>query len=157
MQYSGTPHENLSRLDGLGRAAELNQMWPNEAEVRLNVRPVKRDKKQFLLHYLSYYVGTPWGANHMILGLDKNGDSSQLFPQREARRLAFRELCRKTGIPLKANKVCDYMTTHREALPEEFKQFVREEKILNDVWRYYVLLDDDIVDDHDHKNMVKIS
>ncbi len=156
--FQGTPHEAW-RLQGKQHPVclELSKAYPNEADVRLNVRPQKRPTTHFILHYLSYYVGTPWGANHMILGLDKNGDPSKLFPEREARRLAFRDLLRHRGIPLKAEAVKQYMLDHKGDVDEEFKQFICKEKILNDVWRYYVLGRTDFIDDHDHENVIEIA
>jgi len=159
LQYQGTPHEGLRRLDGGMQAVELSPFIPNEAEIRLNVRPIKRpDRFHFVDHYLKYYIGQPWGSNHVLLGLEKNGDPQKLFPMRETRRLVFREYCRtKLGLALTADSIKTYMLEHQKDMPEDFKKFLREEKILNDVWRYHVLERRDFTDDHDHKNMVEIS
>jgi len=157
--YRGTPHESLVRQDGGGRAMELKGYYPNEADVRANVRPIKRpDPFHFVDHYGKYYIGQPWGSNHVLLGLDKNGDPQKLFPVREARRLAFREYCRNIlGLKLDVDSVKTYLIANQSNLPPDIKKFLREEKILNDLWRYHVLGRRDFVDDHDHRNMVEIS
>lgn len=157
--FQGTPHEGFRRLDNNLKAVELNVSFNDESKVRLNVRPIKRpDRFHFVDHYLKYYVGQPWGSNHVLLGLEKNGDPQKLFPMRETRRLVFREYCRtKLGLALTADAIKAYMLEHQKDMPEDFKKFLREEKILNDAWRYHVLGCRDFTDDHDHKNMVEIS
>jgi len=39
-------------------------------------------------------------------------------------------------------------------MDDEMRQFVNSDKILNDVYRYYLLGDRDFEDDHDWNNMV---
>lgn len=154
--FQGTPHEGFMRLDRAGSAFDLSTNIPNEVNVRLNVRPVKRpDPFHFVDHYLKYYVEQPWGSNHCLLGLEKNGDPQKLFALRESRRLTFREYCSIIlGLPLKVFAIKEYMLSSN--VTQDFKQFCRDEKILNDAWRYHVLGKRDFRDDHDHKNMVEV-
>ena len=155
MQYSGTPHENLSRLDGLGRAAELNQMWPNEADVRMNVRPHKRTEPfSWAIHYLRYYLATPWGANHCLLGNEHRGDPMKLFQEREAIRIPFREYLRSKGIPLTVDGFKSFVLNS----PQDpvLIEATNKERVLNDIYRLWVLKDDSIKDDHTWSGMLKI-
>jgi len=41
-------------------------------------------------------------------------------------------------------------------MPDELKEFINNEKILNDVYRYYVLNDKEVENDHDFSKMIKI-
>lgn len=151
--FQGTPHEAWRRQDKQPVVLELSKAYPNEADVRLNVRPKKRDQWHFVDHYLGYYVRQPWGANHCLLGLDKNGDVSKLFPEREGRRLQFRDELRRRGSHLTVTAVKLLMDN---GIPDDLKPYFREEKILNDAYRFHVLKKRDFTDNHDFKDMVEI-
>ena len=153
--FSGTPHEGWHMQHKRAVTLELSKAYPNEKDVRLNVRPLKRDAFHFVNHYLGYYLH-PWGSNHLRLGADRAQAAGISFEDRENRRMAFREFCRKQGIGLKANEVIEYMVKHKQDAAPEFKDHVQNEKILNDVWRYHVMGLRDFGDDHDHKNLVDI-
>ncbi len=153
LMYQGTPHEGLIRQDGQMRAIELNSVYPNEADVRLNVRPMKRVEYEWVSHYARYYISTPWGSNAVLLGLEKQGDPSELFPKREAQRLAFRQEMKRRGFPLTLEGL---RAMFIRPLDETLKCFVNGEKILNDYFRYEILGDRTVVHSHELKDMKKI-
>lgn len=158
LRYVGSPHEGLIREDGQGNGIEFSKIMPDEKEVRLNVRPLKRkDPLNFVEHYLKYYL-FPWGSNHCLLGLEKNGNPRELFPIREQLRLEFREYWKTlTDLPLETWAIKSYMVgTVPQSIPEKFKEFCRKEKILNDCWRLWVLKDENFKDTHNFKDVVEI-
>jgi len=151
MRFAGSPHWGLR---GVTNGIEISDVYPDEREVRLNVRPQKRPSKfHFVGHYLGYYVSYPPGSNHCLLGLEKNGDPAQLFGPRETRRLEFRRLLREKGIPLTVDGVKGLM---QKELDTDIKTFFNSEKILNDAYRHFRLGREDFADDHDWKNMISI-
>ncbi len=151
MRFAGSPHW---MLQGVQNAVEMSGLYPDEREVRLNVRPIKRPSRfHFVGHYLGYYVSYPPGSNHCLLGLEKNGNPQNLFAPREIRRLEFRRLLRSKGIPLTVDGVKGLM---KKELDTEIKEYFNSEKILNDAYRYLQLGREDFADDHDWKNMITI-
>lgn len=156
IRYEGTPHERLLRLDGQGRAGELNQMWLNEADVRLNVRPLKRkDPLGWCIHYLRYWLATPWGANHCLLGNEHRGDPMKLYQEREAIRIPFRDYLRSKGVPLTVEGFKTFVLSNpRDPV---LVDAANKERILNDVYRLWVMGDESIKDDHTWAGMVQIS
>ena len=152
MEYRGSPHWGLYGWNN--RGIEWSTIEPDESKVRLNTRPLKRPNVWgWVDHYLKYYVAYPAGSNHCLLGLEKNGDPNKLFPIREARRLEFRRYLKSKGVPLTVDGVRAWLLLGPD---EEGKRFVREEKILNDAYRRYILNDTTLVDNHDFKDMVPI-
>lgn len=146
LRFEGSPHWYVQNLDGQAINMELDksEFW--------NVRGEARDKWQWVEHYLKYYL-YPAGSNHCLLGLEKNGDPAKLFPPREARRLAFRRYLNAQDLPCTVDGVKVWITG---VMDEEGKEFVRQEKILNDAYRFWVLGDRTLVDNHDHKDLVPI-
>lgn len=153
MRYSGTPHERLDRGDGQMRAVEISDAYPNEADVRLNVRPRKRPPNSFILHYARYSL-YPWGSNHYALGLENNPRVKELFMERELGRLKFLELLRELGLPRNVDTLIRYMK--KGEMDERFIRHIESDKNWSDVYRYYVLGDETVRDDHVWENLVKI-
>lgn len=152
MEYRGSPHWSL--VGHNGRGIEWSTIEPDETKVRFNARPLKRTSEwHWIEHYVRYYTAYPAGSNHCLLGLEKNGDPNALFPPREARRLAFRKHLVSRGVPLTVEGVKQWM---ERGADEVGKRFVREEKILNDAWRFWVVGDRTLVDNHDHKDLIPI-
>jgi hypothetical protein len=155
MQYVGSPHENLQRLDGQGRVAELSQMWPDESMVRMNVRPFKRkDPFGWCTHYAKYYIATPWGSNHCLLGNEHRGDPVQLYQEREALRVRFRDYLRDMDVPLTLDGLLWFMKTNPN--DSVLVETANKERIINDLYRLLVLKDESIKDDHTWAGMVTI-
>lgn len=153
--FQGTPHEAFRRLDGGTKAVELSQYQPDESKVRLNVRPIKRtDPYHWVGHYVRYYLATPWGSNHCLLGNEHRGDPMKLYQEREALRIEVRDYLRAQGVPLTVDGLRVYLTT--KPITEAMKSYIEKECILNDAYRYWVLGDLTIKDDHSWSSMVKV-
>jgi hypothetical protein len=149
LEFRGSPHWAVINVLGSVAQVELedDEFW--------NVRDENRDKFHFVIHYLKYYL-YPAGSNHCLLGLEKNGDPVKLFPPREEKRLRFRKYLDKYEIKQEPQAIIDHFLEQKEKPLEELIQFINSEKILNDVWRYYVLKDENFKDDHNFEDMVKI-
>lgn len=149
LEFKGSPHWFVSQTEGHTANLELpkNLFW--------SVRGETRNEWHFINHYAKYYIDYPAGSNHCLLGLEKNGDPQKLFPIREMRRLKFRDVLRERGIEQKLEAVIEYFKAHKP-LDDEFKEFVNNEKILNDLYRYHVLGDFSMKDNHDFKDMIKL-
>ena len=153
MEYKGSPHWYLTGFDPK-TAAEISSIWPNEQDVRLNVRPLKRtDPFEWVEHYLRYWL-YPAGANSALLGLEKQGDPQALFPVRETRRLEFRREMRRRGFPLTIQGVHDMMV--QIPLDAVLKEHINAEKVLQDYYRYAVLGDQTVVHSHELKDMRRV-
>lgn len=153
MVYVGTPHEGLQRQDGQMRAVEISDAYPNEADVRLNVRPQKRDSQHFIKHYARYSLMV-WGANHYRLGLEGKSNARELFMERELGRLKFIELLRELGIKRNVDAVIEYLK--QPAIDQRVRAHISKDKIWNDVYRFYVLGRQDFKDDHDWNNVISV-
>ncbi len=153
MRYVGSPHETLMRDDQGMRALDLKNGYTNEADVRDNVRPKKRkDPFHFVEHFLRYML-FPWGSNHSLLGLEKNGDPAKLFPIRESRRLAFREEMRRRGFPL---TVEGFKSMVGGELDDTLKQMIQSDKVWSDAYHYLVKGRTDVVCSHDDKDIIPL-
>lgn len=153
LHFVGTPHEGLRRGDGHLRAKELSGVFPDsEGEIRVNVRPLKRDRWHFVKHYARYSL-LPWGSNHYLLPLDGKPNRDQLFEERERARMVFIDLLSHLKVKRDVDSVIQYM---RGPMNERFIKHVEKDKVWNDVYRRYVLGRDDFVDDHDWSNVIKL-
>lgn len=144
LSYQGTPHEGLRRLDGCMRAEELSQAFPDEREIRLNVRPIKRDKWHWVSHYARYML-LPWGSNHGLLGLSDRGDPATLFPAREQARLRFRDEMLQRGFPRTIDGLNAML---KQPLDDKLKSLINSDKVWVDYYRFHVLGERDLVDEH---------
>lgn len=152
--FQGTPHEAFRRMDGGMKAVELSRYQPDESKVRLNVRPLKRtDPYHWLSHYIRYYLATPWGANHCLLGNEHRGDPIKLYHEREVLRIEVRDYLRAQGVPLTVDGLREHF---KKPLIEPMIRFINQERILNDAYRYWVLNDLTVKDDHTWAGMVQI-
>jgi hypothetical protein len=151
LHYYGSPHWSLL---GVEKAmTEFSTLLPNEKDVRLNVRPLKRtDPYQWINHYARYWL-FPAGSNHALLGLEKQGNPAELFPKREANRLAFRREMKKRGFSLTLDGL---RTMLSQPLDDILKGYVNNEKTLNDYYRFVIQGDKTVVDSHDPKDMKQI-
>lgn len=146
LEFRGSPHWFAINTGGKANAEvqlDKTDFW--------NVRDEQREPFQFINHYLKYYL-YPAGSNSVLLGLEKNGNPEELFPAREERRLKFRKYLKDCEIELMPEAVIDNMVNPSETM----KDFINNEKILNDTYRYYILEDKDFSDDHDFDNMIKV-
>jgi len=156
LQYQGTPHEGLRRLDGRAKMVELSQndLFKDEANVRVNVRPLKRtDPYHWVGHYVRYYLATPWGANHCLLGNEHRDDPMKLYQEREVLRIEVRDHLRGLGVPLTEAGLRKLLTS---GISPTMADYINRERILNDAYRYWVLGDLTVKDDHTWAGMVKV-
>lgn len=126
LRFEGSPHWYATNLDGRAINIELDKgsFW--------NVRDQHRAPLQWVEHYAKYWL-YPAGSNHALLGLEKQGDPNVLFPQREARRLAFRREMVARGFPLTTDGLKQLFTT---PLDMTLKMHLRDEKTLSDYWHW---------------------
>ena len=155
LRYRESPHWVLT---GFRRGAEYSQIEPDESKVRKNMQPIRRTDPQHYVRHFAYYYLYPAGSNQCALGLDRyNSDPKEqekFFIERETRRLDFRRALKKRGIPLTVDAVIGMMKSGN--MDEEMKEFVRREKVLNDVYRKFILNDLDFRDAHDWKDLVEV-
>lgn len=146
LEFRGSPHWYATQLDGFSHNIELSK------DDFYSVRAENRDEWHFIKHYLKYYL-YPAGSNHCLLGLEKNGNPNELFPKREALRLEFRRELIRRGVDLIPDSVIDLF---KKELDNTLKMYIMNEKILNDIYRFYVVGDKNFKDDHDFKNMIQL-
>jgi hypothetical protein len=152
MEYIGTPHESLKRNDGGAVYLDIANSAPEDS-IRKNTRPLKRDKYHFIKHYCRYAL-YPWGSNHYMLGLDKTENPQQSFVSRETNRLKFIELLKELDIKRDVDSIIQYMKNGN--MDNRFINFINIDKNFNDLYRYYVLNDTTIIDNHDWSSLVRI-
>ena len=154
--YRGSPHEGMVRQDGNMAAIDYSQAEPDEGKVRLNVRPLKRpDLFHWVGHYCKYML-FPFGSNHSLLGLDERYYQNEMqvgFQTRETARLAFIKELEKRGFERTVKGVIEMLSGE---LDETLKTFLRTEKVWQDVYRYYVLNDRTVIDEHKWSSMIEI-
>jgi hypothetical protein len=146
LEFRGSPHWYAINVNGKAINMELpkDEFW--------NVRSEQRDSYQWVTHYLKYWL-YPAGSNHALLGLEKQGDPQKLFPQREAARLNFRNEVVNRGYDLTVDGIKQMF---KDGLDNTLKQYINSEKTLNDAYRYFILNDKTVVDNHDPKSMKKV-
>lgn len=139
LEFRGSPHWYATQLDGTAINMELgkDEFW--------NVRDLQRSEFQWVEHYARYMVSYPAGSNHALLGLEKQGDPQVLFPIRESRRLAFRQLMRDRGFPLTTDGLTQMLAGPLDAT---LKDFLNSEKVWNDYHRYVIQRDKTVVHSH---------
>lgn len=154
--FRGTPHEAFIRQDGQMRAADLAQGWGDnkidEAAIRANVRPLKRPSDHWISHFARYML-LPWGSNHSLLGLDKNGDPNKLFPIREAKRLAFREEMRRRGFPVNLEGLRAMCSG---PLDQKLVDMINGDKVWADWVQYHIFGNDKVICSHDDRDIIKV-
>lgn len=151
LRFQGSPHEGLRRDDGLMRGADITTVFPNEDDVRPNVRAKRRTNPlHWVEHYAKYWT-FPWGSNHCLLGWEKR--SPQELNERESRRMAFRLLLRQRGFPVTVDGIKQMFAS---PLDDEVKSHINGEIILNNLYRYYIQGEREGLDAHDPAKIVPI-
>lgn len=154
--FRGSPHEGLVRDDGNARSLILDSYY-TESKPRLNVRNIKRPNKfGWVDHYLNYYL-FPFGSNHCLLGLDSiHKDSNlliQAFQKREKLRIAFLTYLEYKNIDRTVDAV---KALFQQTIDKDLALMINNELILNDFYRYHILKDNTVIDNHDHLNLKPI-
>lgn len=154
LKYSGNPHEGLLRDDGGMRAIELSHQYPNEPDIRYSVRGEQRkDPYHFVGHYLKYYL-FPWGSNQTLLGAEHRGDPGKVYRDREFLRAMFREELERRNVQWNTEDLIKYWRS--TPIDDIMRRYINNEKILNDAYRYFILDDKTVVDEHDWVSMKQI-
>lgn len=151
IRYQGNPHEGLTRDDGQMRAIDLKDHLPVETDVRYGVRAAKRDPLHWLFHYGRYYLSTPWGANHCLLGNVDRGDEMAIYRAREKVRLELRGYLRSVGAPFTVDGFKAYVVANPR--DPTILRLCSVEKITNDLYRHFVLGDTTINDNHHWRDL----
>ena len=143
--YVGNPHESLLKIDGF--SMEYSQAEPNEANVRQNMRPIKRANEPFhwVKHYFKYYLYP--SSNQCLLGLDKLPDREAIFYRRKDIQNQFIKHLENLGIDRDADEVINYW--NNGGWDDTFADLISKEKILSDIYRYCIVGDRDMIDNHD--------
>ncbi len=147
--WRGTPHEGLLRQDGSGIAIDFSQLNIPNLYPRTNMRPIKRDKYHFIDGYMRYML-LPWGSNNSALGLEKrqNGKSyNDAYIEREKNRLKFLSYLDKHGYDRKIGDVKKLFSI--TPMDSELKEIINNELIFIHFYRFHILGERDIIDNHD--------
>lgn len=156
-KFVGGVHEALV---GHTRAVELTK-FPSLEDSSLyftNLRPQKREKNHYILHFLKYYL-LKQGQRQCLDGLGQNFSDPAIiqskFTERQLLRESFRKYCRDNNIPLTAEGFKNWLEQNYANLDATMLNFLNTEKILNDCYRHWVKKEEF---EHSHKleEMIKI-
>lgn len=144
MFYIGAPHENFTANNALVQIDLANYPeYQDESKVRVNMRPIKRKDNPYhwCSHYMKYLLAP--NSNQNLLGLEHHGGAAA-FPYLESIRKKLVKLLRDRGLTRDLNGV----TMLFSVLDGEVRELVNNHKTLNDYYRYAILNDKTIKDDH---------
>ncbi len=158
LEYRNTPHWSLHGWGG--RAIEWSQIEPDEKQVRINARPIKRGPgsgHHFCLHYSAYWVAQPAGSNTAALGIEQYArpgeDHNTAFARRETQRLAFRQELRRRGVPLTLDALKILLAG---PMDDTLTAYVRGDKVLSDLYWYLRGRASELRDTHSPKDAIPI-
>ncbi len=153
IRFDGNPHEGLRRLDGQLKAIEYSNYEKDESKVRYNVRAEKRqDPFHWVNHYAKYML-YPWGSNHALLGACDRGDEVEIFEKRDKLRLDFIQLMRNRNCEVSLDGLTKLLSG---TIDDKLKFFLNIEKVWQDFYRYNILNDKTVVDEHKWTSMIQI-
>lgn len=154
LEYRGNPHEGLRRNDGQMQGIELSGTYPVETDVRYSVRAAQRqDHYHWVGHYWRYYT-FPWGSNQTLLGAEHRGNAMEVYQKREVVRAAFRDELARRGVKWDHQAILTYWLA--VPLDDTMRTFVNADKVISDSYRYFVLNDLEVRDEHDWVSMKTI-
>lgn len=145
--YVHNPHSGVA---GVKQSFEITSLPFWRDEYWINVRAEHRDPYEFVDHNLKYYLFP--NTNHLVLKCES--DREFILHRYQLRGIFLNELNRLGIDSQDFNAVKSYI--ERGDLSDTAKQCIAEEKYLNDVYRFYRLGRNDIVDDFDFDNLVKV-
>jgi hypothetical protein len=138
--FSSTPHWGLQGAQSKIMAIEKQlNLFHDDKEYCYSVRDEIRDKYHFVDAFMRYYLIID--SNHNLLGLENFGDPNELFPKLEKQRISFLDLLNSIGVNNDINSLKLYLLSNREVLSDVFKDFINNNLILNQFYRYHVLDD----------------
>ena len=146
--YRGNPHEGLIGSNGV--LVEYSDYEQNEKIVRENIRSIKRlDKFGWVKHSAKYYLYP--NSNQCLLHAERRGNKNEIFAKREEIRIKFIHFLNSQGYEKNVDGMIKALT---EKSNDPFvKDFINKEKIIQDVYRFYVLKDYTIIDEHNWDSM----
>ena len=147
MFYHGTPHESLLADNPLNRI-ELNQYLPDESKVRINVRPLKRDKNHHIAHYIRYLLQP--NSNHNLLGIEHHGGYEAFLKLESLRKLLIKAL-KDNNLPRTIDGVKKLLSKPLDGIT---RVLLNEHGEINNFYRYYIL-GEEVVDTHDWLKLPK--
>ena len=151
LYYTGTPHESLLSSKRHLKAVELKNDFPDESKIRVNVRPLKRkDPFHFIGHYAKYLLQP--NSNQILLGIEHQKNQQEVWAKREQNRLNFIKILADRGIDRSLSGVIKLFSG---PLDDELKHYINNEKVWQDVYRYYILKDETVIDEHSWTSMKK--
>jgi hypothetical protein len=151
MIYIGTPHESLVCFNVLGRdlnRTELNRISGDENKVRINMRPLKRDKFHHINHYASYLLQP--NSNQNMLGLEHRGGATSL-PKYEKHRQDLITLLDACEYPRTVEGLKELLNT--KTFCDTLRDIINQNGWINNFYRYHTLGERDLVDSHDWSNL----
>ncbi len=151
LEYRGNPHEyivdstnqpqNIIELTSIDFFKDPSWFWSS-------VRNKKRDKYEFVWHYLFYFTFP--GSNHCLLGNEKNIE--QFYKDESVRRQFRLYLEHNNYLPFTKEKFI-WLCNNKLV---DIKDLINKNKILNDGYRHFILGRTDFNDDHDYRNMILV-
>lgn len=157
--FTNTPHWGLH--GAMSPAVDANQLlsgFGGEENHFYSIRNVGRDPRHFVGHYYKYYTMTD--SNHCLLGIENRGpDINASFAEREKIRWSYLARLEELGIDKGKDGILDYIcgcAAKNVSIDPIILNCFNKEKILNDLYREYILNDSSFKDDHDFNNLIKI-
>jgi hypothetical protein len=152
MFFSGTPHWGLRGGQQNYLAIESSGLFEKEEDYYYSIRNNKRDSKHWISHYLRYYLQLD--SNHLLLGLEGKPNFTETFSNRENQRIRFLYYLKLRNLPPTIDSI--NLLCNDGVIDPEFKEFVNTNKILNDYYQYAVLNNQNLVDNHNWDEIIKI-
>jgi hypothetical protein len=149
LHFSGNPHEGLQ---GGQRYAELTDILPfaDSSKYFYNVRNKVRDPLHWVRHYARYLIEMK-NSNHILLGCE---GKPELVQKRAVIRYHFLRYLDELGIEHSVDDLVGYWKSGK--LNDRMREFINSEKILNDLYRFEILGEKDLTDDHNYEKVNKL-
>ncbi len=135
--FLNTPHWGFHGAQSKTIAIEQQNWFTVDFEYCYSSR-VNRDKYHFVDAFMRYYLILD--SNHNLLGLENFGDPTQLFPTLEAGRIDFIFYLQELKINTNVDAVKEYFI-NEPLLPDKMKEFINNNLILNQFYRFWKLKD----------------
>ncbi len=151
--FTNTPHYGFHGGRQGYLSMQESDLFESEDQYYISKRNVNRDRNHFINHYTRYYLQLD--SNHLLLGLEGKPNFSEIYTQREQQRMAFLMYLKESGIENTIKSLKEVLLFTSE-VPEKLKWFINNNKILNDFYHYNINGKNDIVDNHNWEEIIKI-
>lgn len=140
--YHGNPHEYLAGVNSFGLAAPLEETFPDENDVRKNMRPFKRTDPKYWIEHNAKYWFYP-NTNHLTNDLAETEENrGKVLKRTELRHEMMKDMCGR-GFSLNVFGLKKYFSGK---LPKYKRAFINNDKILQDFYRHFILNDNTTVE-----------